>query len=201
VVCRIRRRLRQIGAEGNEIGRLGGEQVAAGAGLQDVRADDLAQTPYIGMDRGRRVRGLGVVGPEAFDQLVDRDDPVRAQQQDGEKGTEPRRRRRDRTPVDHDVERTEDAELHPHSLAGMRIELGPVGEGDLAMFRRFAVEPGLIGLDWGGFRDPQAAVRRYAEGGFLGADGPRSSGLESTGMGTCTAGCGTTRDPSSATVR
>jgi ribosomal-protein-alanine N-acetyltransferase len=55
----------------------------------------------------------------------------------------------------------------------MRIELRPVGEGDLGLFRRFAVEPGLIGLDWGGFRDAQAPVRRYAEDGFLGAEDGR----------------------------
>ena len=35
------------------------------------------------------------------------------------------------------------------------------------MFRRFAVEPGLIGLDWAGFRDAQAPARRFAaEAGF-----------------------------------
>jgi len=37
------------------------------------------------------------------------------------------------------------------------------------MFRRFAVEPGLIGLDWSGFRDAQAPARRYAADGYLGA--------------------------------
>jgi len=36
------------------------------------------------------------------------------------------------------------------------VTLRPVVEEDLAMFRRFAVEPGLIGLDWAGFRDAQA---------------------------------------------
>jgi RimJ/RimL family protein N-acetyltransferase len=55
----------------------------------------------------------------------------------------------------------------------MRVGLRPVGEGDLGMFRRFAVEPGLIGLDWGGFRDAQAPARRFAEDGFLGRDGGR----------------------------
>ena len=46
-------------------------------------------------------------------------------------------------------------------------------EGDLAMFRRFAVEPGLIGLDWAGFRDAQEPARRFAVDGYLGADDGR----------------------------
>ena len=54
-----------------------------------------------------------------------------------------------------------------------RIVLRPVAEGDLAMFRRFAVEPGLIGLDWAGFRDAQAPGRRFAADGYLGADDGR----------------------------
>ena len=33
------------------------------------------------------------------------------------------------------------------------IRLRPVTEADLATFRRLVVEPGLIGLDWSGFRD------------------------------------------------
>ena len=41
------------------------------------------------------------------------------------------------------------------------------------MFQRFLVEPGLIGLDWNGFRDAQAPVRRFAEDGFLGKDDGR----------------------------
>ena len=55
----------------------------------------------------------------------------------------------------------------------MRIELRPVNEGDLGLFQRFAVEPGLIGLDWGGFRDAQAPGRRYADDGYLGAEDGR----------------------------
>ena len=51
----------------------------------------------------------------------------------------------------------------------MLVTLRPVAEEDLAMFRRFAVEPGLIGLDWSGFRDAQAPARRYASDGYLGA--------------------------------
>jgi RimJ/RimL family protein N-acetyltransferase len=38
------------------------------------------------------------------------------------------------------------------------IRLRPVVEDDLAMFRRFAVEPGLIGLDWAGFRERAQAM-------------------------------------------
>ncbi|OZV76402.1 hypothetical protein CA850_27260 [Micromonospora echinospora] len=37
------------------------------------------------------------------------------------------------------------------------------------MLRRFAVEPGLVGLDWTGFRDPEAPVRRFHVDGHLGA--------------------------------
>jgi RimJ/RimL family protein N-acetyltransferase len=51
----------------------------------------------------------------------------------------------------------------------MFVTLQPVTEDDLPMFRRFAVEPGLIGLDWSGFRDAQAPARRYAADGYLGA--------------------------------
>jgi ribosomal-protein-alanine N-acetyltransferase len=49
------------------------------------------------------------------------------------------------------------------------VELRPVRPGDLAMFERFLVEPGLIGLDWGGFRDAQEPARRFAADGYLGA--------------------------------
>ena len=55
----------------------------------------------------------------------------------------------------------------------MRVELRPAVEEDLGLFRRFAVEPWLVGLDWGGFRDAQASVRRFAEDGFLGKDDSR----------------------------
>jgi ribosomal-protein-alanine N-acetyltransferase len=41
------------------------------------------------------------------------------------------------------------------------------------MFRRFATEPGLIGLDWAGFRDAQEPARRFATDGYLGADDGR----------------------------
>ncbi len=41
------------------------------------------------------------------------------------------------------------------------------------MFRRFATEPGLVGLDWAGFRDAQAPARRFATDGYLGPDDGR----------------------------
>lgn len=55
----------------------------------------------------------------------------------------------------------------------LAIRLRAVVEDDLAMFRRFATEPGLIGLDWKGFRDPGAPARRFAEDGYLGEDDGR----------------------------
>ncbi|WDZ82524.1 GNAT family N-acetyltransferase [Micromonospora cathayae] len=53
------------------------------------------------------------------------------------------------------------------------VRLRPVVEADLAMFRRFLVEPGLIGLDWAGFRDAGAPGRRFATDGYLGPDDGR----------------------------
>jgi ribosomal-protein-alanine N-acetyltransferase len=50
------------------------------------------------------------------------------------------------------------------------VRLRPLVEDDLAILRRFATEPGLIGLDWAGFRDAQAPARRFAVDGHLGAD-------------------------------
>jgi ribosomal protein S18 acetylase RimI-like enzyme len=67
----------------------------------------------------------------------------------------------------------------------MDVALGPVGQDDVSLFQRFAVEPGLIGLDWNGFRDAQAPVRRYAEDGFLGAEDGRlmvRTGSETAGF-------------------
>lgn len=55
----------------------------------------------------------------------------------------------------------------------LSIRLRPVTEDDLAMFRRFASEPGLVGLDWAGFQDAQAPGRRFAADGYLGTDGGR----------------------------
>jgi RimJ/RimL family protein N-acetyltransferase len=53
------------------------------------------------------------------------------------------------------------------------IRLRPLVEDDLAMLRRFATEPGLIGLDWAGFRDAGAPARRFAADGYLGSDDGR----------------------------
>ncbi len=55
----------------------------------------------------------------------------------------------------------------------MDVRLRPVTAGDLGMFERFAVEPGLVGLDWGGFRDAQEPARRFAKDGYLGPGGGR----------------------------
>jgi RimJ/RimL family protein N-acetyltransferase len=52
----------------------------------------------------------------------------------------------------------------------LSVRLRPVIEADLAMFARFATEPGLIGLDWSGFRDAQAPARRFAADGYLGPE-------------------------------
>lgn len=41
------------------------------------------------------------------------------------------------------------------------------------MFRRFVTEPGLIGLDWSGFRDPKAVDRRFDTDSYLGDDNGR----------------------------
>ena len=41
------------------------------------------------------------------------------------------------------------------------------------MFRRFLTEPGLIGLDWTGFKDASAPARRFAVDGYLGTESSR----------------------------
>jgi [ribosomal protein S5]-alanine N-acetyltransferase len=58
-------------------------------------------------------------------------------------------------------------------MTELSVRLRPVVEDDLAMFRRFATEPGLIGLDWTGFRAAGAPARRFAIDGYLGADDGR----------------------------
>lgn len=58
-------------------------------------------------------------------------------------------------------------------MSGPNLRLRPVTSDDLPLLARFAVEPGLIGLDWGGFRDAQYAARRFAEDGHLGTDDGR----------------------------
>ncbi|MEV6103675.1 GNAT family protein [Streptomyces sp. NPDC051940] len=58
-------------------------------------------------------------------------------------------------------------------MAQQSVRLRPVAEEDLELFRRFGSEPGLIGLDWGGFRNPHAPARRFAEDGYLAEDNGR----------------------------
>jgi [ribosomal protein S5]-alanine N-acetyltransferase len=58
-------------------------------------------------------------------------------------------------------------------MTELPIRLRPVVEDDLVMFRRFATEPGMIGLDWRGFQDVQAVARQFAADGYLGTDGGR----------------------------
>ena len=53
------------------------------------------------------------------------------------------------------------------------ITLRPVAEADRGTFRRFMVEPGLIGLDWPGFRDPKVVQRRFDTDSYLGEDNGR----------------------------
>ncbi|HEY3629942.1 MAG TPA: GNAT family protein [Jatrophihabitantaceae bacterium] len=55
----------------------------------------------------------------------------------------------------------------------LALRLRPMAEPDLDLFRRFAVEPGLLGLDWSGFRDPQAPARRFATDSYLATDNGR----------------------------
>lgn len=67
----------------------------------------------------------------------------------------------------------------------LTVELRPTVEADLAMYRRFAVEPGLIGRDWFGYRDAQGPARRFAVDGYLGAEDGRlivQSGDDATGF-------------------
>ena len=59
--------------------------------------------------------------------------------------------------IDEHVERGDE-------MGELSIRLRPVVEEDLAMFRRFAIEPFLIGLDWAGFRDAQAPARNGTNG-------------------------------------
>ena len=53
------------------------------------------------------------------------------------------------------------------------VRLRAVGSDDLAMLRRFAVEPEAVGPHWTGFRDAGAVERRFAADGYLGPDGGR----------------------------
>src|ERR1700746_1386488 len=59
----------------------------------------------------------------------------------------------------------------PRHLPELRLRT--VTEAALVCFRRFVVEPGLIGLDWPGFRDPKAVQRRFDTDSYLGEDDGR----------------------------
>jgi RimJ/RimL family protein N-acetyltransferase len=48
------------------------------------------------------------------------------------------------------------------------VRLRPIEEPDLVFLRRFDVEPGLIGNNWYGFRDPDRQRRRFEVDGWLG---------------------------------
>jgi RimJ/RimL family protein N-acetyltransferase len=61
---------------------------------------------------------------------------------------------------------------HYDSVTSMHLR--PLGESDLPVLERLAVDPLTAGAyDWHGFRDPGARRRRLAEDGFLGRD-PRN---------------------------
>ncbi len=49
--------------------------------------------------------------------------------------------------------------------------LRPVTAEDVPLLQRFSIEPGLVGLDWAGYRDPGIISRQFAEDGYLGDDG------------------------------
>jgi RimJ/RimL family protein N-acetyltransferase len=49
--------------------------------------------------------------------------------------------------------------------------LRPVTADDVPLLQRFSTEPGLVGLDWAGYRDPGIISRQFAENGYLGDDG------------------------------
>ncbi|MCW2142439.1 Protein N-acetyltransferase, RimJ/RimL family [Actinoplanes cyaneus] len=61
----------------------------------------------------------------------------------------------------------------PYDRPMTAIVLRPVTEDDLALLRRFVTEPGLVGLDWGGFTDPHEPARRFAADGYLGGTSSR----------------------------
>jgi RimJ/RimL family protein N-acetyltransferase len=51
--------------------------------------------------------------------------------------------------------------------------LRPVTATDVPLLRRFQTEPGLIGLDWAGYRDLEVPARRFATDGYLGEEDSR----------------------------
>jgi len=53
------------------------------------------------------------------------------------------------------------------------IRLRAVTAEDVNLFRRLATEPGLVGPNWYGFRDAEAAQRRFDTDGWLGPEDGR----------------------------
>jgi RimJ/RimL family protein N-acetyltransferase len=78
--------------------------------------------------------------------------------------------------MDADATHTDEirtAATRAEKIRADEIRLRPLVEDDLDLVRRFATEPGLIGPNWYGFRDPTVHARRLAADGYLGADDSR----------------------------
>ena len=58
-------------------------------------------------------------------------------------------------------------------MSELDIRLRAVTAADIDLFRRLATEPGLVGPNWYGFRDAEAAQRRFDTDGWLGPDDGR----------------------------
>ena len=61
--------------------------------------------------------------------------------------------------------------------------LRPVTAADVPLLQRFSTEPGLVGLDWAGYQDPEIIARQFAENGYLGNDGGWLMVDDGTGAG------------------
>lgn len=55
-------------------------------------------------------------------------------------------------------------------MSELSVRLRPAVAADVDLFRRYAVEPELLGLDWRGFTDANAPARRFETDGYLGPD-------------------------------
>ncbi len=58
-------------------------------------------------------------------------------------------------------------------MSEQTVRLRPVEVTDVELFRRYAVEPELNGLDWHGFTDANAPGRRFETDGYLGSESGR----------------------------
>lgn len=58
-------------------------------------------------------------------------------------------------------------------MSEQSVRLRPVTVTDVELFRRYAVEPELNGLDWHGFTDANEPARRFATDGYLGQESGR----------------------------